>query len=105
MVQLEGSGKWPSELPAISSVKTAFYSYLSGSLADQCQLLCSPTHQHLDVLKVCVMLVHKAGGKEKEPLLLGCKYSLMNQLLSFIKLWEFLVLFSAVLIALSVPYL
>jgi U3 small nucleolar RNA-associated protein 22 len=51
VLQLEGSGKWPSELSAISSVKTAFYTYLSQTLSDQGQLLCSPTKHHLDVLK------------------------------------------------------
>jgi U3 small nucleolar RNA-associated protein 22 len=51
VLQLEGSGKWPTELGAISSVKTSFYTFLSRALTEQCLLLCSPTEHHLDALK------------------------------------------------------
>jgi U3 small nucleolar RNA-associated protein 22 len=51
VLQMESSGKWPTELTAISHIKTSFYTYLSRALSDQCHLLCSPTMDHLDVLK------------------------------------------------------
>lgn len=52
VLQLESSGKWPSELAAISHIKTSFYSYLAKALQQQCHLQSSPALHHLDVLKV-----------------------------------------------------
>lgn len=52
VLQMESSGKWPTELDAISHIKASFYTYLSRVLSDQYNLLCSPTLSHLDVLKV-----------------------------------------------------
>ncbi|XP_038078124.1 nucleolar protein 6-like [Patiria miniata] len=49
--QLEGSGKWPDDVPAIQRIKAAFHIRLADMLHKQCRLVTFATPSYVDVLK------------------------------------------------------
>lgn len=51
VIQLESSGKWPDEIPAIQNIMTSFYVTICRILSKQCHILTTPTKDYFDVLK------------------------------------------------------
>ena len=52
VLQMEASGKWPTDPVAINDIKTAFYLDIAKCVWKQYHLITVPSKNHLDILKV-----------------------------------------------------